>query len=102
MTELVDSNLIPCDSFFAQFSGIREYDFLKFIKQIWSNKSGRKKKITEKNPRQITAQARLPQVTTSARKLSVGKYLYLALTKTMATDWSSIPLNKFYKQNCPN
>ena len=37
--------------------------------------------MTEKNPRQITAQARLPQVTTSARKLSVGKYLYLALTK---------------------
>lgn len=40
-------------------------------------------KMTEKNPRQYTAQARLPQVTTSARKLPGGKYmyLYLALTK---------------------
>ena len=79
MTELVDSNLIPCDCFFAQFSGIREYDFKMYktslVKRVWQ------KKMAEKNPQQITAQARLPQVTTSARKLSVGKYLYLALTK---------------------
>ena len=47
------------------------------VKKVWQ------KKMTEKNPRQITAQARLPQVTTSARKSSVGKYLHLALT----TQW---------------
>ena len=41
MTELVDSNFIPCDSIFAQFYGINDYDFLNItyrtslVKQIW-------------------------------------------------------------------
>ena len=51
----------------------------EYGKAIWIAIGYDKNKITLKL--QIIAQARLPQVTTSARKLPVGKQLNLALTK---------------------
>ena len=51
--------------------------------------------MTEKNPRQITAQA-LAATSDNLSQEIVSRQVFIScLDKTMATDWSSIPLNLF-------
>ena len=49
--------------------------------KVFTNMRGGSREKARTHKLQIIAQARLPQVTTSARKLPVGKQLNLALTK---------------------
>ena len=81
MTELVDSNFIPCDSIFAQFSGINDYDF--------GRKNDRKEPTAGYSPSKAATSDNLSQEIVS-RQVFIS-----CLDKTMATDWSSIPLNLF-------
>ena len=94
MTELVDSNFIPCDSIFAQFSGINDYDFLKI-----TNRTSLVKQICIKNDRKEPTAGYSPSKAATSDNLSqeiVSRQVFIScLDKTMATDWSSIPLNLF-------
>ena len=88
-TEIVDCRFL-LGGVAAQMSTIRQDIVwnrelilnLVWLKEMWSIKMwARWKKKARTHRLQIIAQARLPQGTTSARKLSVGKQLNPALTK---------------------
>ena len=52
--------------------------------------------MTEKNPRQITARASKAATIDNLSQEIVSRQVFIScLDKTMATDWSSIPLNLF-------